>query len=90
MPDIVGTVEKSYKTDRDLLESNKLDDLQQSLSAVNNTVLNQQPQQTTGGYTQEHVVTRRMETRKYETNYQQQQEQQMPNTVAVSHPLLLK
>ncbi|XP_048774490.1 tensin-1-like isoform X4 [Ostrea edulis] len=77
-----GTVEKSYKTDRDLLESNKLDDLQQSLSAVNNTVLNQQPQQTTGGYTQEHVVTRRMETRKYETNYQQQQEQQMPNTVA--------
>ncbi|XP_062583904.1 tensin-3-like isoform X2 [Saccostrea cucullata] len=81
-----GTVEKSYKTtERD----DKFDDLKQSLSAVNNTVLNQQQnlnqQQTTGGYTQEHVVTRRVETRKYETNYQQQQqqqEQQMSSTLA--------
>ncbi|XP_061183733.1 tensin-1-like isoform X3 [Saccostrea echinata] len=79
-----GTVEKSFKTtERD----DKFDDLKQSLSAVNNTVLNQQQnlnqQQTTGGYTQEHVVTRRVETRKYETNYQQQQqEQQMSNTMA--------
>ncbi|XP_052719179.1 tensin-3-like isoform X3 [Crassostrea angulata] len=83
-----GNVEKSYKTERDHLESNKLDDLKQSLSSVNNTVLNQpnlNQQSTPGGYTQEHVVTRRVETRKYETNYQQQQqqqqEQQMSNTM---------
>lgn len=73
------------------MESNKLDDLKQSLSSVNNTVLNQpnlNQQSTPGGYTQEHVVTRRVETRKYETNYQQQQqqqqEQQMSNTMLVS------
>ena len=87
---ILGTVDRTYKTEREQLESSKLDDLKQSLSSVNNTVLNQQHQQNAsqpqnaGGYTQEHVVTRRVETRKYETNYQQQQQQQQEQQMSTS------